>query len=305
MATTDGDKHDHTQGRNWDIVTGVGYTALGVCAQRAIETERPDALIHDPYAKSFVLAAGDPDLIDMVTGRSAPESSPWAELRAMGLRSRFFDEYLLDAADAGVRQMVILAAGLDARAHRLPWPPGVRVFELDQPLVLAFKDAVYAQLRATPASQRHTVAVDLRDRWPSALQAAGFDPFRPTAWAAEGLLPYLPAPAQDLLFERIAALSAPGSFVAVEGPRGELGTEQFAAIERKYHGVFGTIDIADLFHSQEKIPPVGWLTERGWQVREYNPLQLTERYELARPPIPPDVYELACEMQYVIGSLPR
>ncbi|EUA47205.1 SAM-dependent methyltransferase [Mycobacteroides abscessus] len=305
MAATDESKQDHDQMANWDIVTGVGYTALGVCAQRAMETDRCDALINDPYAKSFVLAADEPDLIEMVSGRGAPEASPWSDLRAMGLRSRFFDEYFLGAADAGVQQMVILAAGLDARAHRLLWPSAVTVYELDQPLVLAFKDAVYAELQAEPTSQRRTVAVDLRDRWPLALQKAGFDSSQPTAWSAEGLLPYLPAVAQDLLFERIAALSAPGSFVAVEGPRGKPGTEHFAAIERKYQGIFGKIDIADLFHSQDKTAPADWLTHRGWRVEEYNPLQLAKRYGLAPPQLPPDIYELACEMQYLIGALPR
>src|SRR3954467_6896549 len=79
----------------------------------------------------------------------------------------------------GITQVVILASGLDSRAYRLPWPAGTVVYELDQPAVIEFKTRTLADLGATPTADRRTVAVDLRDDWPAALRAAGFDPARP------------------------------------------------------------------------------------------------------------------------------
>ena len=111
---------------------------------------------------------------------------------------------------------MILASGLDTRAYRLPWPADTVVFEIDQPEVIAFKSRTLAELGAEPTAERRTVAIDLREDWPSALQAAGFDPTQPTAWIAEGLLIYLPPDAQDRLFDDITALSAPGSRIATE-----------------------------------------------------------------------------------------
>jgi methyltransferase (TIGR00027 family) len=134
----------------------------------------------------------------------------------MASRTAFFDEFFLDATGAGIRQAVILAAGLDARSWRLPWPDGVTVYELDQPKVLDFKASTLAEHGAQPACDRVAVAVDLRQDWPTALRQAGFDPSAPSAWSAEGLMPYLPAAAQDLLFDRVQGLAAAGSRVAVE-----------------------------------------------------------------------------------------
>jgi methyltransferase (TIGR00027 family) len=131
-------------------------------------------------------------------------------------RTKFFDTYFYAAADAGVRQIVIPAAGLDSRAYRLAWPNGTVVFELDQPQVLEFKRDVLAGSGDAPTAERREIAVDLRDEWPYALLDKGFDPSTPSAWLAEGLLIYLPAAAQHHLFAGIDALSAPGSHVAVE-----------------------------------------------------------------------------------------
>ncbi|TDZ76495.1 putative S-adenosyl-L-methionine-dependent methyltransferase [Mycobacteroides salmoniphilum] len=297
-----------SDGDSWDIVSSVGYTALGVSAQRAVESERPDALIVDPFAKHFVLAAGEPHLIDTITKRDAPQASPFEYLRGMGMRSRFFDEFFLDAAASGIRQAVILAAGLDARAHRLSWPAGVTVYELDQPQVLAFKDRVYAEQGAAPTSDRRTVAVDLRDDWPAALKAAGFDSSQPTAWSAEGLLPYLPAAAQELLFERVAELSAPGSRAAIEGPTGVMGMSQFAKVEQKYRSekdTFGKIDITELFYDEEKTPAIEWFSARGWKTQGLDMFALADRYSVQHPEVPEDIRELAGAMHYLTCTLPN
>ena len=138
-------------------------------------------------------------------------------------RTKFFDTYFYAAADAGVRQIVIPAAGLDSRAYRLAWPNATVVFELDQPEVLEFKRQVLARHGDAPTAERREIAVDLRDDWPQALLEQGFDASAPSAWLAEGLLIYLPATAQRQLFTGIDALAASGSHVAVEEatPMGE------------------------------------------------------------------------------------
>ncbi len=195
-----------TDGDSWDIVSSVGLTALGVATFRALETVRPDALIQDDFARWFVEAAGEPHFTGLLADPSSLGDVPVSGF--MGSRTRFFDEFFSTATSAGVSQAVILAAGLDARAYRLDWPTGTTVFEVDQPQVLEFKEEVLADHGARAKADRRPVAVDLRDDWPAALHAAGFDPGKPTAWSVEGLLAYLPGAAHDALFERIDQLSS-------------------------------------------------------------------------------------------------
>src|SRR5512139_2775588 len=210
--------HDDT----WDIATSVGSTAVMVAAARAAESERADALISDPFAKVLVAGAGGGTwevMVDPAFREKVAETDPEAAsiFEHMGnyqaVRTHFFDEFFADAMAAGIRQVVILASGLDSRAYRLAWPAETVVYEIDQPKVLEYKAARLAEHGALPSARRHAVAVDLRFDWPTALRQAGFDPHAPTAWLAEGLLMYLPVDAQDRLFERITALSAPGSRV--------------------------------------------------------------------------------------------
>jgi methyltransferase (TIGR00027 family) len=135
--------------------------------------------------------------------------------RYIGLRTRFYDDALANATEAGLRQVVLLAAGLDTRAQRLPWPEDVRVFEIDQPQVLAFKDDVLARVGIDERCPRTSVGADLREDWPRRLLEAGFDAAAPTCWVAEGLLAYLPADAEQSLLDRVTDLSSAGSrFVA-------------------------------------------------------------------------------------------
>ena len=213
--------HDDT----WDIATSVGSTAVMVAAARAVETERSDALISDPYARLLVDGAGAgswSSMLDDSTAEKLAEIDPeiagiFTHMRNyQAVRTHFFDQFFTEASAAGIRQVVILASGLDSRAYRLQWPAGTRIFEIDQPKVLEYKAHKLAEHGVVPAAERFEVAVDLRVDWPAALKAAGFDPAQPTAWLAEGLLMYLPADAQDRLFENIGALSAPGSRLSAE-----------------------------------------------------------------------------------------
>jgi methyltransferase (TIGR00027 family) len=191
-------------------------------------------------------------------------------------RTKFFDDYFLAAAGDGIRQIVILAAGLDSRAWRLAWPAGCVVYEIDQPKVLAFKTGTLESHAVSPVASYVSVGIDLRLDWPTALAQAGFDASVPTAWSAEGLLPYLTADAQDLLFDRIQSLSAPGSRVAVEAftneffsaesfTRREEQTERYRQAAIKLGGKDIT-ESGNLLYEEERTEVVDWLRTHGWSV---------------------------------------
>jgi methyltransferase (TIGR00027 family) len=180
----------------------------------------------------------------------------------MGTRTRFFDEYFAAATAQGIRQVVLLAAGLDTRAQRLEWPEGTVLFEVDQPLVIEFKDQVLDVEGAAAGCDRRTVPVDLRDDWPAALEAAGFDPTAPTAWLTEGLLPYLPPDAQDALLRAIDTRSAPGSQWAIEDFT-NIGQQMSDPAFRRIAASIG-VDMSTLIYTDERPDPAAWLRERGW-----------------------------------------
>jgi methyltransferase (TIGR00027 family) len=252
----------------WDIVSSVGYTALLVAGWRALHAVSAQPLVRDEYAKYFIAASADPYL----TGQLAdPGTSGGATVfpRLYGVQTRFFDEFFSAAAGRGIRQAVIVAAGLDSRTYRLQWPSGTTVFEVDQPKVLEFKQRVLAEHRAEPAAHRVEVAADLRDDWSIPLRAAGFDPQRPTAWSVEGILPYLTGDAQDTLFTRIGELSAAGSRLAIGALGSCLDEDRLAAMEETYPGLnlAGDVKFSALTYSDaEKTKPAAWLADHGWAV---------------------------------------
>ncbi|KMO83221.1 MAG: class I SAM-dependent methyltransferase [Mycolicibacterium rufum] len=272
----------------WDITTSVGSTALFVAAARALEAAKTNPVAVDAFAAVFCRAVGG-EWAALLDG-SAPDhrlATPWGErfVDYQAARTRFFDDYFTAAAAADIRQIVVLAAGLDSRAYRLRWPARTVVFELDQPRVLEFKRQVLADYGATPRAARVEVPVDLRDDWPRALRDAGFDPSEPSAWIAEGLLIYLPAAAQDELFAGIAALSAPGSEVAVEEST-PMDSEAFRAAreEERARGEEGSF--FTLVYNEQHRPAAQWFGERGWNATAVPlPALLAE---LGRPVPAPD-----------------
>lgn len=258
----------------WDITTSVGSTALFVAAARALEKQKPEPLAVDPFAEVFCRAAGGgwAGVLDGTKSDVYEEAPAYFRLKSdfgghfvsfQGARTKYFDAYFAAAADAGVRQIVILAAGLDSRAYRLPWPDGTVVYELDRPEVLAFKRTVLDEHGDVPRAERREIAIDLRDDWATALKAGGFDPSRPSAWIAEGLLIYLPASAQEQLFGSIDALSSPGSWVAVEETR-SMPQEVFEAkqAEERSTGAEGTF--FTLVYNEQHAPADEWFGARGW-----------------------------------------
>ncbi len=271
----------------WDIVSGVGYTALLVAGWRAVHATSPQPLVQDHYARQFIVASADPYLTGIL---EQPITSEHALTfpRLYGVQTRFFDDFFLAAAQDGIRQAVIVAAGLDSRAYRLQWASGTTVFEVDRPEVLEFKIRVLAEHGAAPTAGRSAVAADLREDWPAALTAAGFDPQAPTAWSVEGVLPYLPGPAQHALFSRIDQLSAPGSRVAVGALGTRLDSAQLSALEADFPGVnmSGEADFSALTYHDERSDPAQWLSERGWTV---DPVRTTLQLQAGYGLTPPEV----------------
>ncbi|MEW2448521.1 class I SAM-dependent methyltransferase [Streptomyces parvulus] len=270
------------------VAGGVGVTALLVAAARALETHRPDSLAQDAYAEHFVLAApasaGWPVRPERVPDGDA--NPLWGRFaRYFGLRTRVFDDFVLDAVRAGgVRQVVLLGAGLDTRAFRLDWPPGCAVFEVDRAGVLDFKHDVLAALSATPLTTRVTVPVDLRDDWVGALTEAGFDSTAPTLWLAEGLLFYLPRAAETYLVDTVDRLSADGSALAYEVKlEKDLMAYRDSPLYTATHQQIG-IDLLELFSREPRPDSAGALAGKGWTTSVGTPFDFTRRH--GRGPLP-------------------
>jgi len=185
MARTDSD--------TWDLASSVGATATMVAAARAAASRRPHPVINDPFAEPLVravgldlftkAASGEMDFADVDDGAGYPRM-----VDTFAARARFYDDYFAEASGTGLRQVVIVASGLDSRPYRLSWPAGTTLYEIDQPEVIEFKTTTLSELGAIPGAEHRPAGIDLREDWPAALHQAGFDATQPTAWLAEGVL---------------------------------------------------------------------------------------------------------------------
>jgi methyltransferase (TIGR00027 family) len=306
MTRADSGRFD---GDSWGPSSSVGATATMVAASRALASQGPDPLLDDPFADPLVRAVGLQPFVRMIDGEIAIEDDPFLSPQTMrervAVRTRYFDDFFAAAADAGVRQAVILASGLDTRAYRLPWPTGTVVYEIDQPQVIDFKTRTLADLGATPTADRRAIGIDLREDGPTALRQKGFDTSHSTAWSAEGLLPYLPPDAQDRLFDNITALSAPGSRVATEHmPDPDRFFEQRAPqLTERWRRLGLDLDVADLVYRGERSIVIDYLTTRGWQVAAHTARELYERNGFEFPQ--DETMAAFGEMSYVTGALPE
>lgn len=303
MARTDND--------TWDLASSVGVTATMVAASRAMASKSERPLINDPFAEPLVRAVGVDLFVRLASGELDPADLQDDDDRMprmtdnMAVRTKFYDEFFLDATDAGIRQVVILASGLDSRAYRLRWPDGTTVYEIDQPQVIDFKSRTLAEMGAQPTASRRTVAIDLRDDWPAALRAAGFDPERPTAWSAEGLLGYLPPEAQDRLLDTVTTLSAPGSRIATESmPRRddalrERLKEHMQTLSKRWHKHGLDLDMTELIYFGDRNEAAPYLADCGWQITGSSTRELFAANDL--PPIDDD-FPFADRL-YVSGTL--
>jgi methyltransferase (TIGR00027 family) len=298
-----------THDDSWDLASSVGATATMIAAGRAMATKDPRGLINDPFAEPLVRAVGLDFFVKLIDGEidfstieNASPARTQAIINGIVVRTNYFDSYLVAAADAGVRQVVILASGLDSRAYRLDWPAETVVYEVDQPRVIEFKTTTLAGLGAQPTAERRTVPIDLRYDWPTALQAAGFDPQAPTAWLAEGLLIYLPPEAQDRLFDNITAQSAPGSAVATEYVPGlkDLDPERVREQTAQFREHLD-IDMPSLVYTEGRSHVIEYLRAKGWDAVGTPRAQLFNRAGLELPA--PEDDEPLGEIIYVSGTL--
>ncbi|MEV4576944.1 SAM-dependent methyltransferase [Nonomuraea jabiensis] len=251
---------------------GIGETSIGVAALRALENSRADRLFDDPYAERFVRAAAGAAYWE----RAPAGWTEFAELMAgqVAVRTRYLDDALLKATEEGCDQVVLLACGMDARAYRLGWPAGTRVFEVDFAEVLAFKSGVLKG--AEPLCRRVEVATDLRSDWPGALREAAFAPERPAAWLMEGILYALTPDAADVLLDRVTDLAAPGSVVAFDhAPDNPALRAARTAI---------SADLAELWVGGPELDPDRWLGARGWTGRAQDVCEVAAAYGRPAPP---------------------
>jgi methyltransferase (TIGR00027 family) len=297
-----------TEGDSWDLASSVGTTATIVATGRALASRGPEPLLDDRFAEPLVRAVGHDFFTRVLDGDitlDSPDSGLSLQQRRerSAVRTRFYDDFLLQATAEGAQQVVILASGLDARAYRLAWPAGTVLFEIDQPEVIAFKTATLANLGAQPTAERRAIGVDLRDDWVAALRESSFSPTVPTAWIAEGLLMYLPPDAQDRLLDQVAELSAPGSSIATEQFDDIFSDERAQPWRQGWRRVGLDLDIGDLVWPGERTSAGEFFAARGWDVtvRESAELYAANGFEL------PDVNELTefRMLAYVSADLKR
>ncbi|WP_436756902.1 SAM-dependent methyltransferase [Streptosporangium sp. V21-05] len=248
------------------LPTGVSRTAVVIAQAREAESARPDRLFDDPLAGPLAGAAGRIAGISEA-GRRAGEH--------FVLRTRFFDDRLREAVAAGARQVVLLAAGLDTRAFRLDWPEGTRLFEVDLPGLVSFKERELAGRGARPTCDRTVVPADLSGDWSSPLLAAGLDPDEPIAWLIEGVLMYLTPRDGARVLGRVSELSAPGSRLAVEHVN-----RAYAELPQMRPAMSRLTSTQAAWRSAVE-DPEAWLAGYGWRASVTHQADLAR--ELGRP----------------------
>lgn len=261
------------------LPTGVGLAALGMAVERSAEAERPDRLFEDRLADATASTVrGVARAAGLAT--EVPGGGLWHAMRAViALRTRHFDDAARAATDAGCRQFVVLGAGMDARAFRLPWAEGTRLFEVDHSDVLTFKQHLADRADQRPDCARLPVAADLRGDWTGTLRAAGFDPWQPTCWLLEGLLPHLGVAANDRLLREVSALSAAGSRLMLDHFNAELTTSA------AYARIGEALRAVGMGWRSTLEEPLDWLSRYGWTGRTARPADLAPHGDRAVPEV--------------------
>ncbi len=231
-------------------VATLASTARWIAAVRAHESRRDDPLVHDRWAAALAGVEGEAWI-----ARRAES----ATVQIIAIRARFFDDFLERAtADQGVRQVVLLAAGLDTRAFRLAWPPGTRVFELDRPEVLVEKEQVMRAAGARPACERRVIAADLTLAWNEALIENGFRRSQPSCWLIEGFLFYLTNEAGLEVLDRVGVLAAPGSWLGFDVPNAATLTHSLTRAWIEMQAAQGAPFLGTMEDPREVLAARGW-----------------------------------------------
>jgi methyltransferase (TIGR00027 family) len=240
--------------------TNVAATALFVAAVRARENERSNPLFRDQLSS---LLAGREGLAWLAASETSPASNyhrdsfPYLEVR-----TRYFDDWVLDAVrDSTARQLVLLGAGMDTRAFRLPWPEGFQFWEVDTPELFALKESRLQSAGVRLGCDRRVVEDDLASRdWVDSLVKSGFKKNRPTVWLAEGLFQYLKGDVVGHILEGAASVSAPGSrfgadIISAKFLRSSTNQQRLQRRkDRRTPWIFGSDD------------PEGLYRSHGWKV---------------------------------------
>jgi methyltransferase (TIGR00027 family) len=294
-----------TNDDSWDLTIGVGTTATMVTTARAVASRGPDRLIDDPLAEVLVRAVGlklFTQIVDGVT-KFADIGAGWVP-RYFGIRGRAFDEFAVEACRLGIRQAVILASGLDCRAYRLDWPPSMRIYEVDQPAVVEWKQNILADHGCSSTALHRCIGIDLRGDWPRALRDAGFDETEPTVWIVEGLfVGYLSARAQDAILDQITELSSHGSRIVADHVDIRR-PDAVGGVLNRFHDAWSKhdpdLDLRDLTFDDLRHDPAVYLAERGWMTRNKNIADLSRTVGLPAPAAD-DFSDEAQYMLYLTG----
>ncbi|MEU9119382.1 SAM-dependent methyltransferase [Streptomyces sp. NPDC048506] len=271
------------------------YAAAFVAAAGGVEAAAAASVSRRPAASDGTGSTGSTGNDAAVPAAARRDAFHRTLARHIVLRTRFFDDYLREATTGrpseattehssvaagghALRQVVILAAGLDTRAYRLPWPDGVRLYEVDLPEVLAFKERVLDEEHARPRCTRTSLAADLRTDWTAPLRSAGFVPDEPTAWLVEGLLVYLSAGDAAQLLSTIGAQSAPGSRLAFPG----VGDFRNSPLMAGGRALPSMREVSALWQGGLDEPADAWLTLHGWRPRTYAREALAASYGRAQ-----------------------
>lgn len=252
-----------------EIFSGPAVTALGLAASRTVESNRADHLISDPLARAFFEAAGMnlPMRLDWPEPGEAVTDTERLHLhgsRYIGLRTRFYDDLLLQAAHRGLKQAVLIGAGLDTRAFRLALPADFHLIELDYDALLEWKQTVVEARAAIPSCRRSWIGTDLREDWTAELSRRELDTAQPAAFIAEGLLPYLTPEEQRSLLDQIDAITTTGSVLALDRIVGDPhAADRVASLTRR-----SGLDMTQLLASGENNDIGMGLRDRGWNIRE-------------------------------------
>lgn len=234
----------------------IAGTARWTAAVRARESERADRLFDDPLASILAGAEGFAQL-----ERQPPERR---DNLFLAIRTRFFDDWLQRLTrESPIRQVVLVGAGMDARAFRLGWDADVTIWEVDRPSLLGLKRNLLMLADIRPACQRRVVGADVRrDDWPDRLEGQGFRRGLPSVWLAEGLFVYLQAAAAQRLLTTIRDIAAPGSYLGAD-----LVSEDF------FHSQWTGSDVRRL--EEQHTPwrfgtndPEALLDRHGWQAAQ-------------------------------------
>lgn len=237
-------------------LTSVNQSALLVALRRAAESMRPDALFHDAVAESLAERLNRAEM-------SATFWAAYSEMEqysgdAVALRTRHYDDQLIAATARGIRQVVMLGVGLDARSLRLNVAANTRFFEVDEPALLRFRRTAMNESGVASKYDVTTLPITLpADNLNAELVAAGFRPEQPTVVVAEGLLFYLAAAARERFITAVTKLAAPGSLLLADYPAGAALTTSRGGPDLAVTADFATDRTED---------PWSLLQPEGWSV---------------------------------------